>query len=68
MNFSRKRKFRFSLFSDAYIIITPMPMFATYRVGMNYFQSFDGGSARIKGVKTSYFSTGGTFPQFSAGH
>ena len=23
---------------------------------------------RIKGVKTSYFSGAGTFPQFSAGH
>ena len=31
-NFSRKRKFRFSLLSDAYIIITSMPMFSTYRV------------------------------------
>ena len=31
-NFSRKRKFRFSLLSDAYIIITSMPMLATYRV------------------------------------
>ena len=35
---------------------------------MNYFQSFDGGSARIKGVKTLYFSGAGTFPRFSAGH
>ena len=35
---------------------------------MNYFWSFDGGSARIKGVKTLYFSVAGTFPQFSAGH
>ena len=31
-NFSRKRKVRFSLLSDAYIIIISMPMFATYRV------------------------------------
>ena len=31
-NFSRKRKFRFSLLSDSYIIIISMPMFATYRV------------------------------------
>ena len=35
---------------------------------MNYFQSFDSSSARIKGVKTLYFSGPGTFPQFSAGH
>ena len=35
---------------------------------MNYFRSFDGGSARIKGVKTLCFSGAGTFPQFSAGH
>ena len=35
---------------------------------MNYFRSFDGGCARIKGVKTLYFSGAGTFPQFSAGH
>jgi len=35
---------------------------------MNYFRSFDGGSATIKGVKTLYFSCAGTFPQFSAGH
>ena len=31
-NFTRKRKFRFSLLSDAYVIIISMPMFATYRV------------------------------------
>ena len=31
-NFSRKRKFRFLLLSDTYIIITSMPMFAMYRV------------------------------------
>ena len=31
-NFSRKRKFRFSLLSGAYIILTSMPMFTTYRV------------------------------------
>ena len=35
---------------------------------MNYFRSFDGGSTRIKGVKTLYFTGVGTFPQFSAGH
>ena len=35
---------------------------------MNYFRGFDGGSARIKAVKTLYFSSAGTFPQFSAGH
>ena len=35
---------------------------------MNYFQSFDGGSTRIKGMKTLYFTGAGTFPQFSAGH
>ena len=35
---------------------------------MNYFRSFDGGSTRIKGVKTLYFTGAGTFPQFSAGH
>ena len=34
---------------------------------MNYFRSFDGGSTRIQGVKTLYFTGGGTFPQFSAG-
>ena len=62
-NFSRKRKFRFSLLSDTYIIITSMPTCAT-----NYFRSFDGGSVRIKGVKTLYFSGAGTFPQFSNGH
>ena len=44
-------------------------MFATYRVRVrNYFRSFDGGSARIKGVKTLYFSSAGTFPKFYAGH
>ena len=36
--------------------------------GSNYFRTFDGGSVRIKGVKTLYFSGAGTFPQFSAGH
>ena len=35
---------------------------------MNYFRGFDGGSARIKAVKTLYFSSAGTFPQLSAGH
>ena len=44
-------------------------MFATCRVrGNDYFRSFDGGSVRIKSVKTLYFSGAGTFPQFSAGH
>ena len=35
---------------------------------MNYFRTFDGGSTRIKGVKTLYFTGAGTFPQFFAGH
>ena len=35
---------------------------------MNYFRSFDGGSTRIKGVKTLYFTGAVMFPQFSAGH
>ena len=35
-NFSRKRKFRFSLLSDAYKIIPSMPMFATYRLEVEW--------------------------------
>ena len=35
---------------------------------MNYFRSFDGGSARINDVKTLYLSSAGTFTQFFAGH
>ena len=34
-NFSRKRKLRFSLLSDAYIIITSMPILATYELRWN---------------------------------
>ena len=34
--FSRKQKFRFPLLSDAYIIITSMPTFATYRVKVEW--------------------------------
>ena len=44
-------------------------MFATYRVKVEIIISgFDGGSVRIEGVKTFYFSGAGMFPQFSAGH
>ena len=35
-NFSRKRKFRFSLLNGAYIILTSMPLFATYRVKVEW--------------------------------
>jgi len=35
-NFSRKLKCRFSLLSDTYIIVTSMPMFATYRVKVEW--------------------------------
>ena len=69
-NFSRKRKFSFRCATPKIRIITLIPMFAMYRVKVEiiHFRSFDGGSVRIKGVKTFYFSGAGTFPQFSAGH
>ena len=67
--FLKEAKVQF-LLSDAYRIITLIPMFAMYRVKVEiiHFRSFDGGSVRIKGVKSLYFSGAGTFPQFSAGH